>query len=75
VIEAKPRDVNGPYLHFGSRKVSIDLETGSTREVISDFGGVRMRSSFDVTEVEPGQITINIEGPIFEVDDENMPHK
>lgn len=86
VQEAKPGDINVPYLRFGRRKATFDLGTGKAQilnepqkpgpeEVVSDFGGIRMRSSFEAVEEEPGQMTINIEGPIFEVDDENMPHK
>ena len=37
------------------------------QEVVTDFGGgVRMRSSFEVVEDEPGQVTFNVEGPSLE---------
>ena len=35
-------------------------------EVVTDFGGVRMKSNFEIVEDEPGQVTVNIEGPLFE---------
>ena len=39
-------------------------------EVVTDFGGgVRMGSSFEIVEDEPGQVTFNIEGPTFEFDE------
>lgn len=63
VVEAKPGDINVPYVRFGCRKVSIDLGTGKMQvlnepqkpgphEVVTDFGGVRMRSTFEVVEEE-----------------------
>ena len=66
---------------FGRRKVSIDLGSGTMQvlnepqkpgpeEVVTDFGGVRLRSSFEITETKPGELTINIDGPIFEFDDD-----
>jgi hypothetical protein len=37
---------------------------------VTDFGGgVRMRSTFEVVEEEPGQVTFQVEGPMFEVDE------
>jgi hypothetical protein len=41
------------------------------QEVVTDFGGVRLRSSFTIAETEPGQVNINIEGPVFEFDDDD----
>lgn len=38
-------------------------------EVVTDFGEVRVRSGFEVEEVEPGVVAFNIFGPVFEVDD------
>lgn len=40
-------------------------------EVVTDFGDVRVRSGFEVEEVEPGVVAFNIFGPLFEVDDED----
>jgi hypothetical protein len=38
-------------------------------EVVTDFGEVRVRSGFEVEEVEPGVVSVNLFGPVFEVDD------
>lgn len=80
VKEAKPGET--PYLRFGrGRKVNIDLgirtmkpvdepQEPGPEEVVTDFGnGVRLRSSFEITQEEPGQVSISIEGPFFEFDD------
>lgn len=75
---AKPGET--PYLRFGRRKATFDLGTGTMKvvneplkpgpeEVVTDFGGVRLRSSFEITQTGPGQVNISIEGPIFEFDD------
>jgi len=41
-------------------------------EVITDFGdGVRVRSGFQIEEVGPGIMGVNIFGPIFEFDDDD----
>lgn len=40
-------------------------------EVVTDFGDVRVRSGFEIQEVEPGLVAFNIFGPVFEVDDDD----
>lgn len=44
-------------------------------EVITDFGGVRLRSNFEITEEQPGELTVHIDGPVFEFDDDTPPPK
>jgi len=39
-------------------------------EVTTDFGGVRLRSTFQIVEDKPGQVSINIEGPLIEFPDD-----
>jgi len=40
------------------------------QEVVTEFeGGIRVRSGFEVEEVEPGALAFNIFGPVFEFDD------
>lgn len=41
-------------------------------EVVTDFGGVQLRSSFEITQDKPGQLTIHVEGPVFEPSDEEL---
>jgi hypothetical protein len=88
VREAQPGDVNVPYVRFGRRKVNIDLGSRTMKtlnepqkpdpqperhEVVSDFGGLRLRSSFTIIEDQPGQVSVNIEGLSFEFDDDEPP--
>lgn len=88
VNEAKPGQVTVPYLRpSGSRRTFLfDARTGTIRiptepkkpqpqEVVSDLGGIRMKSSFTVVEGEPGQVSIDIKGPTFEFDEETKPCK
>ncbi len=81
VSETKPGEINLPYIRFGRRKVMLDLEAGTMQplndpqkpgpvQVVTDFGGTRLRSSFQITESKPGELTINIDGPFFEFDDD-----
>jgi hypothetical protein len=55
-----------------------DEDKADVEEVISDFGGVRLRSQFEVTDQGSGVLGINIFGPIFEFidgdDDEPEEH-
>ena len=39
-------------------------------EVTTDFGGMRLRSSYEIVEEGPGRVSFRIEGPSFEFDDE-----
>ena len=39
-------------------------------EVVTEFNGLRVRSSFEIIEVEPDCIVFQIEWPLFEFDDE-----
>ncbi len=53
------------------RSEEPDEDKPEVEEVITDFGDVRVRSGFEIEEVEPGVVGINIFGPIFEfLDDE-----
>ena len=68
---------------MGSRKFTFNLGSGSIQvlndpqkpgpvEVVTDFGGVQLRSSFEITQDKPGQVTIHVEGPVFEPSDEEL---
>lgn len=85
VNETKPGEMNVPYLRFGRRKAAFDMGTGTMKvlsepqkpgpesgreEVVTDFGGVRLRLSFEITQTGPGQVNISIDGPFFEFDDD-----
>ena len=37
-----------------------------TNEVITEFGGIRMKSTFEVVQDGPGQVTVNIDEPVIE---------
>ena len=88
VNEAQPGDINVPYLRFGRRKAMFNFGTGTMKiindpqkpgpepnrhEVVTDFGGVRLRSSFTMFEHQPGQVNVTIEGLSFEFDDDEPP--
>ena len=88
VNEAQPGDINVPYLRFGRRKAMFNFAAGTMKvlnepqkpgpephreEVVTDFGGVRLRSSFTIAEDQPGQVNIDIEGLSFEFDDDDEP--
>ena len=40
-------------------------------EVVTEFDGFRLRSAFEIVEVEPDCITFHIEWPEIEFDEEN----
>jgi hypothetical protein len=80
VNETKPGEVNVPYLVFGRRKAIFNFGTGKMQvlnepqkpgpeKVVTDFGGVQVRSNFEVVEEEPGQVTFSVEGLVFEPSD------
>ncbi|MDY0166630.1 MAG: hypothetical protein RBS80_08810 [Thermoguttaceae bacterium] len=52
----------------------MDNEDGNeadVEEVVTEFDeGIRVRSGFQIEEVEPGVLDITILGPFFEVEDE-----
>jgi hypothetical protein len=51
-----------------------DDDQSEAEEVVSDFGdfGVRVRSEFEIEELEPGVLGVNIFGPFIEfLDDGN----
>jgi hypothetical protein len=48
---------------------AVQQKQPEIHEVTTDFGGVRLRSAFEIVEDKPGQISINIEGPFFEFSD------
>lgn len=52
-----------------------DEEQPEAEEVVTDFGDVRMRSSFRIVEEAPGQVSFSIEGPVFDVDGEEEPEE
>ena len=43
-----------------------DEDRPEVEEVVTEFGDVRVRSGFEIEEVEPGIMDVNIFGPIFE---------
>ena len=45
-----------------------DDDQQDIQEVITDFDGIRIRSSFKIIEEAPGQLSFSIEGPVFEFD-------
>lgn len=49
-----------------------DEQLGRTgpEEVVTDFGGVRLRSTFDVVEDSLGDLIFEIEGPLFEFEED-----
>lgn len=49
--------------HFG------ELEREAVEEVVSEFFGVRMSSTFEAVEAEDGVVGFKIEGPQIEIDD------
>jgi hypothetical protein len=51
------------------RKTEPSVEP-ETAEVVTDFGGIRMKSSFEIVEDGPGQVTVNIEGPTIEFEEQ-----
>ena len=48
-----------------------DEDRPEVEEVVSEFGDIRVKSGFEIEEVQPGQLEINLFGPIFEFDDED----
>jgi hypothetical protein len=46
-----------------------DKDKADVEEVVSDFGDVRLRSQFEVTDRGSGVLGINIFGPILEFSD------
>ena len=49
-----------------------DDDQPEVEEVTTNFGEVRVRSGFEITEQEPGVLGINLFGPIFEFDDDDL---
>lgn len=47
-----------------------ELERGAVEEVVSEFFGVRLRSTFEAVEIEEGRVGFRIEGPTIEVEEE-----
>ena len=48
-----------------------DRKEPDVEEVVTEFDeGIRVRSGFQIEEVEPGVLDITILGPFFEVEDE-----
>jgi hypothetical protein len=54
-------------------EVLAEPQRPGPQEVVTDFGGIQLRSSFEITQEKPGELTINIDGPIFEFDDNTPP--
>lgn len=48
-----------------------DDDQPEVEEVVTDFDGIRLRSSFRIVEEAPGQVSFAIEGPVFEFLDED----
>ena len=78
IVEAKPGDTALPYVCFGRRKVNIVFGVGmqplnepqmpGPEEVVTDFGGVRMRST--IIDGEAGRCTVITEGPYLPSDEQ-----
>jgi hypothetical protein len=47
-----------------------ELEREAVEEVVSEFFGVRLRSTFEAVDVEEGRVGFRVEGPEIEIDDE-----
>lgn len=47
-----------------------EFDHSGPEEVITDFGGVRLRSTFEVVEDSSCDLIFEIEGPIFEFEQE-----
>jgi len=47
---------------------NADDEQPDVHEAVTEFDGIRIRSSFEVVEAAPGQLSFSIEGPVFEFD-------
>jgi hypothetical protein len=45
-----------------------EIEREAVEEVVSEFFGVRLRSTFEAVEIEEGRVGFRIEGPIAEID-------
>jgi len=41
-------------------------------EVVTEFGDIRVKSGFEIEEVEPGVLGINLFGPTFLFDDDDL---
>ncbi len=52
-----------------------DEDQSELHEVVSDCGDVRVRSGFEIEEIEPGQMGISIFGPIFDFLDDDEEEK
>jgi len=50
-------------------KQKPDDDQSEVEEVVTEFDGIRIRSSFEVVEAAPGQLSFSIEGPVFEFPD------
>ena len=79
VTEAVPGQPNAPYMRIGGRECVMKVvEHGlalrqinwpkkqEIQEVVTDFGSIRLRSSFKIVEDGPGQVSINIDGLTIE---------
>ena len=47
-----------------------ELEREAVEEVVTEFFGLRMSSTFEPVEVEEGRVGFKIEGPHVEIDDD-----
>ena len=56
------------------KKTPEDQPQPEIEEVVTDFGDVRVRSGFEIEEVEHGVLEVNLFGPFFEFldDDPNL---
>jgi hypothetical protein len=39
-------------------------------EIETELDGIRLRSTIEIVEEEPGLLTVSIEGPVIEFDDD-----
>ncbi len=80
ITEATPGDTALPYLQVGgTRRFTFQSGEAKTlnlpempgpQEVVTKFGGVQLRSSFETTQDQSGNVTFSIEGPFFELSDD-----
>ena len=49
-----------------------DEDRPEVEEVVTEFGDIRLRSGFEIDQHEPGVLGINLFGPIFEFDDDDL---
>jgi hypothetical protein len=64
MTDTKPEDDQQP-----------DDKQPEVEEVVTEFDGIRLRSTFRIVEEAPGQLSFSIEGPVFDMDEEEEPEE